>query len=68
MNFMRFSKKYLVVTSVLLIMCLFAGCGPKSTTTEKSETPESSDNVITLKAGHVLASDHPYHLGLVKIG
>jgi len=61
---MRLNKKHVFIISALLIICLFTACGAES-------KPAASDKpaaaVITLKAGHVLASDHPYHLGLVKM-
>lgn len=62
---MRSNKKYIVILSLLLIMCLVTACGGDKAATPTTEKP--ADKVYTLKAGHVLASDHPYHLGLLKM-
>lgn len=69
MSFLRFNKKSLIVISVLLMVCFVAGCGG-GTDTDKSaagDKADTADKVYTLKAGHVLAPDHPYNLGLVKM-
>lgn len=62
---MRLYKKYLVICLVvMLITTLLTACGSSKQETSKKQDPAK---IYTLKAGHVLASDHPYQLGLLKM-
>lgn len=61
---MRLNRKFLAVCLVaLLIAALATGCG----SSKQDAAKQGAAKVYTLKAGHVLAADHPYQLGLVKM-
>lgn len=56
-------KSIRILVMVLCVMLFVTGC---SSSGEAANEEASTDKVFTLKAGHVLQTDHPYHLGLVK--
>jgi tripartite ATP-independent transporter DctP family solute receptor len=56
-------KSLLGVLSVFILSIVLAGCG-SSKSNGKEESP---DETFTLKAGHSLTEDHPYHVVLLEL-
>ena len=48
--------------AVLVTMVLLSGCSADKT----PEAPEGQQQVLTLKLGHAVSEQHPYHLGAEK--
>lgn len=61
-------KTWLILLSVLVMLTLVVACNsPKDTGASAAKQTTEAGKVYTLKAGHVLAADHPYHLGYLKM-
>jgi len=69
----KYSKKInLALALVLCLTMILTGCGqkteaPAAGTTSSETAAADAGKVFVLKAGHVLQTDHPYHLGLLKM-
>lgn len=63
-------KSFMVIACIVLIMFVVTACGGSAPKEEGANAGNNAEpaKTYTFKAGHVLAPDHPYHLGLVKFG
>lgn len=60
-------KVVTVILMVALMAVLMAGCGGGNQPAAPSAPAEPEKVNLVFKAGHVLAADHPYQLGLLKM-
>ena len=56
--------------AIILSLAMMAGCGKKPAAGGAASTSTAAvkDKDVTIRVGHVLAPEHPYHLGLLKFG
>lgn len=74
---MKFKNYIAVITMVCMCASLVGGCRPSSSSssgsqesaggdTAQGEAGDSSEETYTFQVGHVVTTDHSYHLGLQK--
>lgn len=60
-------KRIIALVLCLIMVLALAACGQEAAPAAAAPAAaEASDEVITLKANHAVATTHPYHLGLLK--
>ncbi|WP_313800356.1 TRAP transporter substrate-binding protein [Cytobacillus sp.] len=63
-------KKQLWLVALVAMMLIFAGCSKSKESggdADKNSGEKASGETFTLKAGHSLTEDHPYHIGLLEM-
>ncbi|WP_057760682.1 TRAP transporter substrate-binding protein [Cytobacillus praedii] len=63
-------KKRFLLVALAAIMFIFTGCSKSSESggeADKNSGEKASGETFTLKAGHSLTEDHPYHIGLLEM-
>lgn len=63
-------EKQLWLLALVAFMLIFAGCSKSNESggePEKNSGEKASGETFTLKAGHSLTEDHPYHIGLLEM-
>ncbi|CAM3560648.1 TRAP transporter substrate-binding protein [Aeromicrobium ponti] len=62
-------KRFLWLVPMLVLSLILSACGGGSSSTGGEADSEGKDNdkTFSLKAGHSLTEDHPYHIGLLEL-
>lgn len=62
-------KRFLWLVPMLVLSLILSACGGGSSSTggEADSEGKGSDKTFSLKAGHSLTEDHPYHIGLLEL-
>ncbi|MBT2687200.1 TRAP transporter substrate-binding protein [Bacillus sp. ISL-47] len=63
-------KRFLWLVPMLVLSLILSACGgggSSSTGSEADSGEKDSDKTFSLKAGHSLTEDHPYHIGLLEL-
>ncbi len=59
-------KKFFSVLLILSLVFVAVGCGSDTDSSKDTASGDQAGKAIVLKAGHTLAEDHPYQLGMLK--